>query len=172
VEKAFPAYEKATELNPFEPVYRYNLATVIFLFRKDAQAYYHIDEQAVFGKALDMYREVRRLRPNKFRYAFDFAQTFYGVKLPPTKTPEEKQMAELRLADAALAAWDDALAVSDNDVDREGIFVHRARWHLKVGRLEAARTNLLVVTNEVHLETRRRIERNIAAAATNTPSAR
>ncbi len=166
-EKAFPAYEKAIELNPFEPVYRYNLATVTFLYRKDAQEYYHIDEQAVFAKALAMYREVRRLRPHNFQYAFDYAQTFYGVKLPPTQSAAEKRAAEAHLAGTALAAWDEALSLSDNEVDREGIFLHRARWHLRAGRPEAARTNLALVTNAVHVDIRRRIARNLDAAATN-----
>lgn len=171
IEKAFPAYERAVELNPFEPVYRYNLATVVFLFRKDAQAYYHVDEQAVFDKALGMYREVRRLRPDNFHYAFDFAQTYYGVKLPATRTPGEKHAAEVKMADTAIAAWDEALALADNDVDREGILLHRARWHLRAGRWDAARTNLVAVTNEVHQATRRRIERNLAAqSSTNAPA--
>ena len=52
------------------------------------------------------------------------------MNLPPTKTPAEKHEGEVKLAEAALAAWDEALTLSDNDVDREGIYVHRARWHL------------------------------------------
>ncbi len=171
IEKAFPAYEKAIALIPFEPVYRYNLATVTFLYRKDAREYYHCDEQAVFARALDGYREARRLRPHNFQYAFDFAQTFYGVNLPPTKTPAEKHEGEVKLAEAALAAWDEALSLSDNDVDREGIYVHRARWHLRAGRPEAARTNLVFVTLAEHDEIKARMARNIDAALTNAPAA-
>ncbi len=161
--KAFPAYEKAMELNPFEPVYRYNLATVVFMYRKDAREYYHIDETAVFAKALNLYREVRRLRPNNFQYAFDFAQTFYGVNLAPAPTPAEHRAEELRLADDALSAWADALVLADNDLDREGIYLHQARWHLRAGRLDAARTNLTLVTNPAHQETRDRIAKNVEA---------
>lgn len=159
--KAFPAYERAIELNPFEPVYRYNLATVVFMFRKDAREYYQCDETAVFEKALAMYREVRRLRPHNFRYAFDFAQTFYGVKVAPLPTAEERAEGERRLAQAALEAWDEALALADNDPDREGILLHKARWKIRLRQFDEARQHLQGVTNEIHLEMRQRLERNV-----------
>ena len=169
IARAFPAYEKAIELNPYEPVYRYNLATVVFLFRKDAMEYYRCDEQAVFDRALAMYREVRRLRPHNFRYAFDFAQTYYGVKPAPADTPEGKRLAELKLASAARAGWLEALELADNPVDREGIFLHLARWNIRTGEFDLARTNLTLVTNEVHLEVKKRLERNIAEKTAAVP---
>lgn len=159
--KAFPAYEKAIDLNPYEPIYRYNLATVVFLFRKDAMEYYRCDEQAVFNRALAMYREVRRLQPNSFRYAFDFAQTFYGVKPAPSDTPEGRREAELKLADAARTAWREALAIADNDEDREGVHLHLARWDIRAGHFESARTNLARVTNAALAELKGRVQRNL-----------
>ena len=162
IQKAFPAYEKAVELNPYEPVYRYNLATVVFLFRKDAMAYYRCDEQQVFNRALATYREVRRLRPNNFRYAFDYAQTYYGVKPAPADTSEGKRLAELKLAESARAGWLEALTLADNEEDRNGIFLHLARWNIRTGDFASARTNLTLVTNAVHLEMRKRLERNLA----------
>jgi cytochrome c-type biogenesis protein CcmH/NrfG len=141
IQKAFPAYEKAVELNPYEPVYRYNLATVVFLFRKDAMEYYRCDEQQVFNRALATYREVRRLRPNNFRYAFDYAQTYYGVKPAPADTSEGKRLAELKLAESARAGWLEALTLADNEEDRNGIFLHLARWNIRTGDFASARTN-------------------------------
>jgi tetratricopeptide (TPR) repeat protein len=171
VQKAFPAYEKAMQLNPFEPIYRYNLATVVFLFRKDAREHYGIDEDAVFAKALDLYREVRRLRPHNFQYAFDFAQTFYGVRLSKEGTAADLKRAEAKLAEAALGAWAEARELADNEEDREGIFLHQARWHLRAGDLAAVRTNLVLVTNAVHLELRQRLERNLAQKVSPAPEA-
>jgi tetratricopeptide (TPR) repeat protein len=162
IHRAFPAFEKAIELNPYEPIYRYNLATVVFLFRKDSMEYYRCDEQAVFNKALDMYREVRRLRPHNFRYAFDFAQTFYGVKAAPADTADGRRQSDLKLAAVARGAWLDALALADNELDRNGIFLHLARWNIRTGEFESARTNLTLVTHDEHLEMRKRLERSIA----------
>jgi tetratricopeptide (TPR) repeat protein len=161
IEKAFPAYEKAIALQPFEPTYRYNLGTVVFLFRKDAMAYYQCDEAAVFRRALDHYREVRRLRPHNFRYAFDFAQTWYGVKPEPADTPEKRTVAERSLAESALGAWHEALVLADNDGDRDGIFLHLARWHLRLGQWDAVRTNLALVARPEHLVLKARLQRNL-----------
>lgn len=63
VKKAFEYYEKAVSLNPNEPVYLWNFATTVFLFRKDAREYYSIDEQQVFDKALGLYRRAWRWSP-------------------------------------------------------------------------------------------------------------
>ncbi len=169
IEKAFPAFEKAVALNPFEPVYRYNLGTVVFLFRKDAMAYYRCDEAEVFRRALDHYKEVRRLRPHNFRYAFDFAQTYYGVKPGPADTPEGRKASERSLAETALAAWHEALALADNDQDRDGIFLHLARWHLRLGQWDAARTNIALVAHPSLAEVKARLQRNLDEKSTQPP---
>lgn len=169
VAKAFPAYERAIALNPREPVYAYNLATTVFLFRKDAAEYYRCDEPAVFARALDLYRKVRALRPFDFRYAYDFAQTYYGVKPAPAEDAAGRRASELRLAEDALAAWQEAGALADNELDRQGVSLHQARWQLKAGRWEAARTNLAAVTDPQHAEVKKRLEQSLARAASTTP---
>jgi len=166
VHRAFASYERAIALNPFEPVYRYNLGTVVFLFRKDAMEHYHCDEAEVFRRALDLYREARRLRPHNFRYAFDLAQTYYGVKAEPASTPEAKAAAERRLADAALAAWRDALELADNDRDRDGIALHFARWHIRLRDFDTARKHLLSVSHPENLEIKARLLRNLDEKST------
>ena len=54
-------YAKAIELNPAEPVYYQNFATTVYLFRKDARAFYGINEQQVFDKALALYRKAMQI---------------------------------------------------------------------------------------------------------------
>src|SRR5262249_20238460 len=44
VTNAFKCYAKAIELNPNEPVYYQNLATTVYLFRRDATNFYNITE--------------------------------------------------------------------------------------------------------------------------------
>ena len=163
ITNGFAAYEKAIALRPFEPLYHYNYGTTVFLFRKAAMEYFHCDEQAVFGRALDEYLLCRKLAPHSFRNAFEYAQTYYGVKPVPATTPEDKRAAEVRLAEQALAAWREALSLSDNETDREGIFVHFARWQIKVGRWDEARASLTHVTRPEHAELKARVERNLAA---------
>src|SRR5271154_7141754 len=80
VTNAFIYYAKAIELNPGEPVYYQNLATTVYLFRKDAREFYNINEQQVFDKALALYQQAMKLAPDDFVLVTDFAMSYYGIK--------------------------------------------------------------------------------------------
>jgi len=160
VKKAFEYYAKAIELNPREPVYYQNFATTVFLFRQDAMEFYKINEQQVFSKSLGLYRQAIKLDPNNFELASDYAMTYYGIKPVPT--------------DEALGAWEYALKVAPNETDREGVFVHLARFKLNAGRFDEARKDLNRVTNEVYDVLKNRLLRNLEkqeteAKGTNAP---
>ena len=117
---AFADYARAIELDPTEPVYYQNLATMVYLYRKDARAFYGINEQQVFDKALDLYRKAVQLDPDNFSLATDYAESYYGIR--PLRTND------------ALVAWTNALNIAHNDVEREGVFIHLARVKTVAGR--------------------------------------
>jgi tetratricopeptide (TPR) repeat protein len=133
VTKAFEYYEKAIELNPNEPVYYQNLATTVYLFRTDVKEHYKIDEHRVFDKALALYQKALKLDPNNLELATDYAQSFYGIK--PTRVED------------ALAAWNYALKIADDENERQKVYLHLARVQLNAGRFDEARVNLSAVTN-------------------------
>jgi len=145
--KAFEYYAKAIELNPFESVYYHNFGTTVYLFRKDAREYYGITEQQVFDKALELYAKAMKLDPTNFPLASDVAQTYYGIK--PTRTED------------ALKAWTNALAIANDEVEREGVYLHFARHKLHAERFEEARAHLKSVTNEMYTDLKKRLARNI-----------
>ena len=160
VKKAFEYYAKAIELNPMEAIYYQNFATSVYLFRKDAMEFYGIGEQQVFSKALDLYRQALKLDPANFVLATDYAQTYYGIK--PVRSDE------------ALAAWEYALKIAPNDTDREGVFLHLARFKLNAGRFDEARKTINGVTNAAYAELKQRLLRNLEkqeteAKSTNAP---
>ncbi len=133
VKKAFEYYDKAIELDNRQAVYFENEATTIYLFRVDAEEYYHLTEDQVFDKALGLYRKAIALDPDNFILFSDYAESFYGTKPPRWKE--------------GLEAWTQALKIAHDDVEREGVYIHMARIHLKLGNLEAARQDLDKVTN-------------------------
>jgi tetratricopeptide (TPR) repeat protein len=147
VKKAFEYYAKAIELNPREPIYYHNFGTTVFLFRKDAREFYEITEQQVFDKALELYSKALRLDPQNFPLASDVAQTYYGIR--PLRTED------------ALKAWTNTLAIAQNEVEREGVYLHLARFKLIAGRFAEARAHLNCVTNETYNELRTRLKRNL-----------
>jgi tetratricopeptide (TPR) repeat protein len=133
VTNAFIYYAKAVELNSNEPVYYQNFATTVYLFRKDAREFYHINEQQVFDKALALYRQAMKIAPDNFPLATDYAQSYYGIK--PMRTND------------ALVAWTNTLAIAHNDLEREGVYLHLARIKTSIGRYDEARAQLAAVTN-------------------------
>jgi len=154
---AFADYARAIELDPSEPVYYQNLATTVYLFRKDARAFYGINEQQVFDKALDLYRKAVQLDPDNFSLATDYAESYYGIR--PLRTND------------ALVTWTNVLNVAHNDVEREGVYMHLARVKTAAGFFNEARAQLAAVTNDFYADLKRQLERNLAQrenAATNT----
>ena len=167
VTNAFSYYAEAIRLDPAEAVYYHNLATTVFLFRKDAREFYHIDEQQVFDKALDLYRQTIRLDPSNFVFSTDYADSYYGIK--PLRTND------------ALMAWTNALNTAHTDFEREGVQIHLARTKIAAGRYAEAQGHLDLVTNSAYLSMKKRLERNLTqklhpaaapatSAATNSPA--
>ncbi len=160
-QKVFEYYGKAIELNPLEPVYYENLGDSVFVFRKDAAEFYHINEQQVFDKSLELYRKALTLDPTNFALATDLAQSYYGIK--PTRTED------------ALNAWTNALKLAASETEKEGVYIHLARFNLHAGRFAEAHRRIDMVTNEVHLQLKNLLIKNLAArekeAQTNAPPA-
>jgi tetratricopeptide (TPR) repeat protein len=160
ITNSFAYLAQAIELDPNEPVYYQNLALVVYLYRKDAMAFYHINEQQDFDKALALYRKAIQLDPDNFPLATDYAESYYGIR--PLRTND------------ALAAWTNALQTAHNDAEREGVYIHLARIKIAVGRFDEARAQLAAVTNSIYAGLKDRGERNLAEreyAATNPAAA-
>lgn len=147
IKKSFEYFGKAIELNPNEPVYYHNFATVVYLFRKDAMEMFNLNEQQVFDKALELYDKAVKLDPKNFLLATDVAQSYYGVR-PPR-------------AEAALAAWNYALSLASTDDQRQGTYLHLARVELNSGRFEEARKHLALVSHPEMQELKGKLAKNL-----------
>ncbi len=161
--KCIEYFAKAVELNPKEPVYRWNLATAVFVFRVDARAIYKLaDDQAVLRKALELYRQARALSPNDFKLATDLAQVFYYVTPAPTgDDPAAKCQAEAAVLAEGLAAWKDAEKLASTDLERQGLALHMARLCGMHGDYDQARGCLEKVTEPGLADVKARVRRGI-----------
>ena len=160
--EAFACYDKALKLAPRESVYYQNLAITVFMFRKEAQQHYDLTEPQLFNRVMALYHKALALDPRNFSLATELAQTYYGFKPPPSDTTEEKRQAEQKHWDEALAAWQNALKLAHDDIEREGVYVHLARANLKAGRVKEAERNLNLVTNEMYSLVKERLRKNLA----------
>ena len=145
---AFAHYTEAIRLDPTEPIYYQNFATTVYLYRKDAREYYHINEQQVFDKALGLYRQAMKLAPDDLHIATDYAESYYGIK--PMRTND------------ALASWTNALSLCQDENDRESIRLHLARVKTATGFFDEAQGQLDAVTNAAFGELKRRLLKSLA----------
>ncbi len=157
VTNAFADYEEAIRLDPTEPVYFQNFATTVYLYRKDAKAYYHIDEQQTFDKALGLYRQAMKLEPENLVLATDYAESYYGIR--PLRTND------------ALMAWSNALVIARDDNEREGVRLHLARVNIAAGFYREATRQLDLVTNTAYASMRRELRRSLVEHQKNSKTA-
>ena len=148
VKTAFAYYAQAINLKPDEPVYYQNFATTVYLYRKDAQEYYHLDEQQVFDKALGLYQQAMQLAPANFVLATDYAESYYGIR--PLRTND------------ALIAWTNAMTIAHTDAERQGVEIHLARVKIGAGMFDEARAQLADVTNAAYADLKNRLIRSLA----------
>ncbi len=137
------------------------ISALSFMFTAEMpMAFYHLNEQQVFDKALALYQKAIQLDPDNFPLATDYAENYYGIR--PLRTND------------ALAAWTNALHTAHNEAEREGVYIHLARIKIVAGRFDEARAQLDAVTNSIYAGLKDRGERNLAEreyAATNPAAA-
>lgn len=146
--KAFEYYEKAIELEPKESIYYHNLGTTVYLFRRDAMAYYKLDEQSVFNKALALYAQALKYDPDNFVLAHDVAQTYYGIR--PIRT------------DDALGAWTNALKLATSVEEKQGVYIHMARFNMNAERFDLAHKWIAEVNLDRYADLKGRLVQNLA----------
>jgi len=160
--RAFECLDAALRLKPSEAVYHRNLATLVFLYRPEAREHYRLaDEQQVLRRALELYRQARRLDPEDFTLATDLAQVYYQLKPEKTEDPIQTKAAADRLTDEAVRAWVEARSLARNELDREGVGVHLARICMTAGRLDQARQYLAQVKHSGLVTAKQALERDL-----------
>lgn len=159
VAEAFGCHEKTLKLLPLEASYYSDFGTVLLLYRVDAAAHYQLTMQAVFDKALGMYRRGMSLEPENFRAAVALAESYYLV------TPA-------RLVEGQ-AAWEHALKLAKDESERNEATVHLARYAILRGRPNLAKVYLEQVKEPRFTMPKLALQRRILdaekAAATVTP---
>ncbi|MBI1841134.1 MAG: hypothetical protein HYR88_09815 [Verrucomicrobia bacterium] len=173
VTNALIHYAKAIQLNPEEPTYYWNLGTVMYQYRHASGTFLNKEPIKVMDDAMALYRKALQLSPNNFLLSADYAQSFYGFPKPATSDPAADSKTLRQRADLALAAWTNAYLLARDDVERQGVQIHYARWTMDTGRFAESQAALNAVTNLMFKTTKDTLLKKMArmeSKATNAPA--
>ena len=128
--EAVSQWQQAVSDAPAESRYHFALANALFLFRHELLDPTTLpDEEAVFAKALEEFRQASALAPQNLSYAQAYAETFYVVPHPDWEQ--------------ARSAWKTVLTLSGADTDFPNS--HLARVSLRMKRPEEAEAYLALI---------------------------
>ena len=131
ISEAIRHFSKASELAPKQPLYYRNLAAMLFAYPDQAARYYLIDRSQVVPKVLLLFEKALILDPKNFTLATDTAMIYLATS--PFKAKE------------AINAWNKALSLAPDIRSKEGVRIHLARIHARIGEPKIAQKLLLDV---------------------------
>ena len=85
---------------------------------------------------------------------FDVASLYPSLLLQMGRNPKGTK--------EALEAWEYAAKVANDNIEREGVYLHMARVELNSGLFNAARQHINTVTNQMYEVLKGRLARNLA----------
>lgn len=131
ISEAIRHFSKASELAPKQSLYYRNLAAMLFAYPDQAARYYLIDRSQVVPKVLLLFEKALILDPKNFTLATDTAMIYLATS--PFKAKE------------AINAWNKALSLAPDIRSKEGVRIHLARIHARIGEPKVAQKLLLDV---------------------------
>ncbi len=130
--EALPYYLAAIKLEPKEPLYHYQLGTLLYVAHDD---FIKSGEWTVDGLSHAMqeaFRQAAQLAPDRIEFTYRYAESFYDLENPDW--------------DAALKAWNALEAKAPTELERQTMRLHVINVLLKQGKAEHAHVLLDTVT--------------------------
>ncbi len=146
--RAFPAFERALEIEPEDLALLRDYSNSLFVYRKDAMHHYNINEAETFDRSMRVILKARDLYPQNIDLAYDIGMSYYSIR--PSRNEE------------AVEAWKHVQKISRNEFERQTASLHIARFLLKSGDLSEAGHVLAEVTHPGHALHKGRVTRLLA----------
>jgi tetratricopeptide (TPR) repeat protein len=135
--QAAPYFLAAIKLEPDEPLYHYQLGTLLAEAREDFLKTGEWTRATLDGAMHHAFRRATELAPERFEFAYRFAESFYDLEKPDW--------------DGALRAWGALEDQAPTTIERQTMRLHAANICIKIGKLEHARA-LLETVDEPKLQ--------------------
>ena len=138
--EAAPYFLAAIKLEPNEPLYHYQLGTLLTVARDDFIKSGEWSRAALDRAMHHAFQRAAELAPDRFEFAYRYAESFYDLETPDW--------------DGALKAWADLEEKAPTPVERQTMRLHAANALIKAGRRDHARA-LLDTVDEPALQTQK-----------------
>lgn len=131
---ALPYFMAAIKLAPKEPLYHYQLGTLLFEARDDFLKSGEWRTEAIDHAIHEAFRQAAELAPNNIKYTYRYADSFRDMNPPDW--------------DGALAEWTKLEQRATTDFDRQVMQLQIANAYLHLGKRDLAREEIAKVTDE------------------------
>jgi tetratricopeptide (TPR) repeat protein len=138
--EAAPYYLAAIKLEPNEPLYHYQLGTLLTVARDDFLKSGEWSRAALDKAMHHAFQRAAELSPDRFEFAYRYAESFYDLDTPDW--------------DGALKAWAALEDKAPTAVERQTMRLHAANVLIKIGKVDHARA-LIETVDEPSLQAQR-----------------
>jgi tetratricopeptide (TPR) repeat protein len=122
----------AIKLEPKEPLYHYQLGTLLYEARDDFIRSGEWTREAIDHAMHEAFRNAAELAPDRVEFGYRYAESFYDLDNPDWNE--------------AFKAWTRLEAKAQSDLERQTMRLHEANVSLKQGKADRAREILATVT--------------------------
>jgi tetratricopeptide (TPR) repeat protein len=122
--QAAPYYIAAIKLEPNEPLYHYQLGTVLVEARDTFLKTGEWTREALDNAMHHAFKQASELAPDRFEFAYRFAESFYDLEKPDWE--------------GALKVWSGLEEKAPTPIERQTMRLHAANICLKMGKAEHA----------------------------------
>jgi tetratricopeptide (TPR) repeat protein len=126
--QAAPYFLAAIKLEPKEPLYHYQLGTLLVEAREDFLKSGEWTRESLDGAMHHAFQEAAELAPDRFEFAYRYAESFYDLEKPDWN--------------GALKAWSALEEKAPTSIERQTMRLHAANICLKMGKRDHAKTLL------------------------------
>jgi tetratricopeptide (TPR) repeat protein len=134
---ALPYFMAAIKLAPKEPLYHYQLGTLLHEARDDFLKSGEWKKDAIDRAIHEAFHQAAELAPDRIEFTYRYAESFYDLETPDW--------------DAALKEWSTLELKAPTAIERETMRLHAANILIKQGKRDAAKT-MLDTVNEAALQ--------------------
>jgi tetratricopeptide (TPR) repeat protein len=131
--EALNYFLSAIKLEPKEPLYHYQLGTLLYEGKDDFLKSGQWSRDSIDHSMLEAFRNASELAPDRIEFTYRYAECFYDMQDPDWA--------------AALKAWEGLEARAQSEVERQTMRLHEANVLLNMGKFDRARTVLGTVTD-------------------------